>query len=103
MKEKVVAIIPARGGSKGLPRKNILPLAGKPLIAYSIEPALKANLIDQVFGLIFWPFSATANAIVNGSFTLVQALAPAIILLYATVLFILAATLFSRKDLYLTE
>lgn len=36
---KFVALIPARGGSKRLPRKNILPLAGKPLIAYSIEYA----------------------------------------------------------------
>ena len=48
MKERVVAIIPARGGSKGLPRKNILPLAGKPLLAYSIEPALQAKLVDRV-------------------------------------------------------
>lgn len=36
---KFVALIPARGGSKRLPRKNILPLAGKPLIAHSIEYA----------------------------------------------------------------
>jgi N-acylneuraminate cytidylyltransferase len=36
-------IIPARGGSKGLPRKNILPLNGKPLIHYTIEAALKAR------------------------------------------------------------
>ena len=35
----VVAIIPARGGSKGIPRKNIVNLAGKPLIAWSIEQA----------------------------------------------------------------
>src|SRR5438270_58039 len=33
---RVMALIPARGGSKGLPRKNVLPVAGKPLIAYSI-------------------------------------------------------------------
>jgi CMP-N-acetylneuraminic acid synthetase len=37
---KILAVIPARGGSKGVPRKNIRPLAGKPLIAYSIETAL---------------------------------------------------------------
>ena len=37
---KYVALIPARGGSKRLPRKNILPLAGKPLIAYSIDYAI---------------------------------------------------------------
>lgn len=43
-----IAIIPARGGSKGLPRKNIRPLAGKPLIAHSIEVARNCNNIDRV-------------------------------------------------------
>lgn len=37
---KVLAVIPARGGSKGVPRKNIRSVGGKPLIAYTIEPAL---------------------------------------------------------------
>jgi CMP-N,N'-diacetyllegionaminic acid synthase len=36
---RVLGIIPARGGSKGLPRKNVIPLAGKPLLAYTIEAA----------------------------------------------------------------
>jgi len=45
---KVVAIIPARGGSKGVPRKNIRVLAGKPLIAYTIEAAKKSRYIDHV-------------------------------------------------------
>ena len=40
---KVLAIIPARGGSKGVPRKNIRPVCGKPLIAYTIETALAAR------------------------------------------------------------
>lgn len=40
MDEKILAVIPARGGSKGVPRKNIRPVCGKPLIAYSIETAL---------------------------------------------------------------
>lgn len=44
----MIAIIPARGGSKGLPRKNIKLLNGKPLIAYTIEAALKSNCIDKV-------------------------------------------------------
>jgi CMP-N,N'-diacetyllegionaminic acid synthase len=44
----MLAIIPARGGSKGLPGKNIRPLAGKPLIAYSIEAALAAKSITRV-------------------------------------------------------
>jgi CMP-N-acetylneuraminic acid synthetase len=48
MKERVVAIIPARGGSKGLPRKNILPLGGRPLIDHSIRPALETPSIDRV-------------------------------------------------------
>jgi CMP-N-acetylneuraminic acid synthetase len=45
---ETIAIIPARGGSKGLPRKNIADLAGKPLIAYSILAARQATLIDRV-------------------------------------------------------
>jgi CMP-N-acetylneuraminic acid synthetase len=43
-----LAIIPARGGSKRLPRKNVLELNGKPLIAYSIEAGLKSKYIDKV-------------------------------------------------------
>ena len=45
---RVVAIIPARGGSKGLPGKNLRPLAGKPLIAYSIEAAKSSPYVDRV-------------------------------------------------------
>lgn len=45
---KVVAIIPARGGSKGIPKKNIKKLNGKPLIAYTIEETLKSKYIDRV-------------------------------------------------------
>ncbi|MEA3370361.1 MAG: pseudaminic acid cytidylyltransferase [Campylobacterota bacterium] len=45
---KAVAIIPARGGSKRIPRKNIKEFFGKPLIAYSIQTALKSNLFDKV-------------------------------------------------------
>lgn len=45
---KAAVVIPARGGSKGLPGKNIRDLCGKPLIAYSIESALKAELVDRV-------------------------------------------------------
>ncbi|MBU1619171.1 MAG: acylneuraminate cytidylyltransferase family protein [Gammaproteobacteria bacterium] len=43
-----LAIIPARAGSKRLPRKNILPLAGKPLICWTVESALAARGIDQL-------------------------------------------------------
>ncbi len=44
----MVAIIPARGGSKGLPGKNVKLLNGKPLIAYTIEAALKSDYINHV-------------------------------------------------------
>lgn len=43
-----VAIIPARGGSKRIPRKNIRDFLGKPIIAYSIETALESGLFDEV-------------------------------------------------------
>ena len=45
---KAIAIIPARGGSKRIPRKNIKDFYGKPLIAYSIETALLSKLFDKV-------------------------------------------------------
>jgi CMP-N,N'-diacetyllegionaminic acid synthase len=48
MGAKVVAIIPARGGSKGIPRKNIRNLANKPLLAHTIEAARNAKLVDTV-------------------------------------------------------
>jgi CMP-N,N'-diacetyllegionaminic acid synthase len=43
----VVAVIPARGGSKGLPRKNILPLDGKPLLAHTVLHARAAKRVDR--------------------------------------------------------
>ncbi|TAN63278.1 MAG: acylneuraminate cytidylyltransferase family protein [Magnetospirillum sp.] len=44
----VLALITARGGSKGLPGKNIRPLGGRPLVAWSIEQARAATLVDRV-------------------------------------------------------
>ncbi len=44
---KVIAVIPARGGSKGIPRKNIQIVGGKPLIAWSIEASINCPLIDR--------------------------------------------------------
>jgi len=47
--KKILAIIPARGGSKGLPNKNIKLLNGKPLIAWTIEQAKSSKYIDDIF------------------------------------------------------
>lgn len=48
-KGKVVAIIPARGGSKGVPNKNIMGFCGKPLIAWTIEHCSQSKYIDEVW------------------------------------------------------
>ena len=45
---KKIAIIPARGGSKRIPRKNIKTFFGKPVIGYSIDTAIKSNLFDEI-------------------------------------------------------
>lgn len=45
---EVLAIIPARGGSKSIPKKNIIPVGGKPLIYYCIDQALRSKLINRV-------------------------------------------------------
>jgi len=45
---KVLGLITARGGSKGIPRKNIVPLGGKPLIAWTIESAINSSVLDRV-------------------------------------------------------
>ena len=45
---EALAIIPARGGSKGIPRKNVLPVAGKPLLAWTVEAARAARRVDRV-------------------------------------------------------
>ena len=44
----IIAFIPARGGSRGIPNKNIKEFAGKPLIVHSIEYALKSKLVNEV-------------------------------------------------------
>jgi CMP-N,N'-diacetyllegionaminic acid synthase len=43
-----LAVIPARGGSKGIPKKNIVEVCGKPLIQYTIEEALSSKLLDRI-------------------------------------------------------
>lgn len=53
--------------------------------------------------LVFWPFRALIDAAVSGRFSTEQALAPAVLLIYATLLFLLAADVFSSKDIVLSE
>ncbi len=48
MTRDVLAIVPARGGSKGIPRKNILLMAGKPLLQWTIDAARAAHCVDRV-------------------------------------------------------
>ena len=45
---KVLALIPARGGSKGIPRKNLVDVGGKPLIVHSIRHAVESKFCDRV-------------------------------------------------------
>jgi len=61
------------------------------------------NFLNRLFSLVFWPFQAMAEAVASGEFTTAQALAPAILLLYATILFMLAADLLANKDLTFME
>ena len=48
MRAKVLGVIPARGGSKGIPRKNLAPVAGRPLLAFTVESALAARSLSRV-------------------------------------------------------
>lgn len=64
------AFIFARGGSKGLPRKNIKPLAGKPLLQYSIDTALASDLIEQVF--VSTDDKAIAQVAIEGGAILIE-------------------------------
>lgn len=59
--------------------------------------------LENALGFLFWPFRAVNEAVLNGYFTASQALAPAVLLLYATILFMLAADLFANKDLDFVE
>lgn len=45
----IVSVIPARGGSKAIPKKNIVPFLGQPLISYTIRQSVESNLIDRTY------------------------------------------------------
>ena len=47
VRPEILAIVPARGGSKSIPRKNLIPVGGRPLIAYSIEQARTSRLVTR--------------------------------------------------------
>lgn len=59
--------------------------------------------VQNLFGFLFWPFQAIIDGTILGGYSRVQALGPAVLLLYATILFMLAADIFAMKDIYLTE
>ncbi len=59
----LLAVIPARGGSKGIPKKNISDLNGKPLVAYSIEAALNSKYVNRV---VVWTDSAEIAEVSKG-------------------------------------
>lgn len=63
----------------------------------------EVGILSQVYDWLVWPFNAISEAVVNGFFTAPQALAPAVILLYAAILFLLSADLFAGKDLEFVE
>ena len=61
------------------------------------------GIFSHVYSWLIWPFTAISDAVINGFFTAPQALAPAVILLYAAILFLLSADLFADKDLEFVE
>ena len=63
---KTVAVIPARGGSKGIPHKNVTPVLGKPLIALTIEAALKAKRVNRVIVTTDCPHVRTVTRAYSG-------------------------------------
>ncbi|MFH3579332.1 acylneuraminate cytidylyltransferase family protein, partial [Acinetobacter baumannii] len=64
------AFIFARGGSKGLPGKHIKPLAGKPLLQYSIDTAFASDLIEQVY--VSTDDQAMAQVAIEGGAILIE-------------------------------
>jgi hypothetical protein len=71
-------------------------------LSLSVE-GLSLDYLTTLSSAVFWPFRSLVDAIFSGYFTPIQAFAPAILLLYATILFLLAANLFAGKDLDFAE
>ena len=65
---KIACLIPARGGSKGIPKKNIIDFNGKPLISYSIEQAKMSKYIDKIDG----DSNQTDSNLFKKTYTLIQ-------------------------------
>lgn len=61
------------------------------------------GVVSQTAGIVFWPFQAMRDAVFAGAFSPSQALAPAVLLLYSAILFLVGATLFAGKDLDFVE
>lgn len=75
-------------------------------VAYDVATWISSDgssLVGTIFDIIFWPFSAITAAVINDHFSLTQALGPAVLLIYASLFFLLAAELFAHKDLFLSE
>ena len=90
----------------GLHASNLVTVGWSRAVVYGVLLALalgQSTVVGPVSGLVFWPVRAVFEAIRAGFFDPVQALAPIAILLYAVVLFAVAARLFAGKDLALTE
>jgi hypothetical protein len=61
------------------------------------------DVLSSILGVIFWPIRSIIDAVFAGYFTPTQALAPAVLVLYATILFLIASDLFATKDVEMTE
>jgi hypothetical protein len=84
-------------------RLNLEPLAQ---LADTVSASLRGSTFDVVANaasFVFWPFRAMTDAVFQGGFTPAQALAPLVLILYGTILYLIAANLFATKDLEFTE
>lgn len=84
-------------------RVNLMWFSDLAVSASSWSASAPLGGIAQIASFLFWPFRAMSDAIFAGSFTPSQALAPAVLVLYGAILFLVAATLFAGKDLEFVE